>query len=1023
MKVRFIICVCLLFSSLSWGQRIEGKITDAEDGLGIIGATVMEEGTTNGTITDIDGQYTITLTTENPKLMVSFLGYKDQIISVDGRSSIDVMMNIDAATLDEVVVVGYGVQKKSVVTGAIAKVKSEDLEDMQLARIEQSLQGRTAGVRVTQGSGQPGSGSTVRVRGTTTIGDSNPLYVVDGVVVNGGIDYLNQSDIESIEVLKDAASASIYGARSANGVILVTTKKGKDGQMSVNYNAYKGWQRPWKKLSLLNATEYGILMNEASVASGGPILFDEPRALGEGTDWQSHVFRDDAPITNHELSLTAGNDKSTYYASFGYFDQEGIVSENQSRFTRWTARLNSEHKVTDRIKFGTNLSYAKIRGQGISTNSEFGSPLSRAINLDPITPLYETDPERLASPVFANNAVVSDENGVFGISDLVTSEILNPVAALSTGEGYGWSDKVVANAYGEIELFDGFSYRSSIGTDLAFWGGEGFTPVFYLNAANRNDVNDYNRSQNRGLYWIFENVLKYSTNLNGHDFQFIFGTAAEKNQGEGIGGTIQDIPVNNLEDASLGFATSVESQSFYGFEYQSTISSVFTRLNYNYNEKYLLTATMRRDGSSKFGSNYLYGYFPSVSLGWNITDEDFFPQNNIFNYIKLRGSWGINGNDRIGDFRFLPIVVTGGNYTFGQFDELVIGASPGDIANPDLRWEETKQLNFGFDSRLFEHVTLGIDVYRKRTSGILQRFDIPAFVGFGSPDANVGEMNNDGVEIELGINKDIGPVNVDWSGVIAHLRNEVVFLAPGVDFLPGQTFSPQGLELSRTSVGEPIGYLFGYKTDGLFQNQSEVDAYVNAEGEPLQPDAAPGDIRFVDFNEDGIIDENDRTKIGDPTPTWSYGTTLNVTVGDFDFLVFGQGVYGNDIYQTTRRFDLQMANLTGDALGRWTGEGTSTDFPRLIFNDPNRNFSRSSDFYVESGAFFRIKNFQVGYSLPNNLLDRLKLTKARFYIGANNLITFTAYSGFDPEIGDGGGIDRGLYPQPRTFLVGTNITF
>ncbi|MEO1805071.1 MAG: SusC/RagA family TonB-linked outer membrane protein, partial [Bacteroidota bacterium] len=642
MKLHYLLLPFLLCCfSYTMGQvEVSGQVIREDTGEPLPGVTIREQGTANGTLSNIDGTYSLKISGENATLVFSYFGSADYSVTYSGQTEINVKMSEEITNVDEVMIVGYGTQKKSVVTGAISKVRGEDLEDMPVPRIEQSLLGRTSGVRVTTASGAPGEGATVRIRGTSSINNAEPLYVVDGVPVGGGIDYLNQADIESIEVLKDAASGSIYGARSAAGVILVTTKQGTQDRMEVNYNAYYGTQAPWKKLSLLNATEYATLMNESSVASGGDILFQDPRSLGEGTDWQSAVFNNSAPIQNHNLSISAGSGRSSYFASFGYFDQTGIVSEAQSRYQRFTARFNSTHKLSRWAKVGTTIGYSRINGRGISTNSEFGSPLSRAINLDPITPLLETDPEVLESDVFVNNEVVRNEDGVpYGISDLVTSEVLNPVAALSIQQGYGWSDKIVGNAFAELEPLKGLKFRSSIGTDLAFWGGEGFTPVHYLNSTNRVDVNRYSRDQNRGLYWIFQNTLSYSRTINAHDFTVLVGTVAERNQGEGIGGSIQDIPVSSIEDASLAFPTTPESQSFYGFEYQGTLASYLSRINYNYAGKYLMTATMRVDGSSKFGSNNKWGYFPSVSVGWVLSEEGFLRGSGAVNFMKIRASW------------------------------------------------------------------------------------------------------------------------------------------------------------------------------------------------------------------------------------------------------------------------------------------------------------------------------------------------------------------------------------------------
>ncbi len=1015
-----------LFGSLSLSAQISIRGTVAEEeGTPLIGVTILEKGTSLGTITDFDGTYELTLDNEDAVLVFSYTGFSTVERAIGNLSVIDVTLETDVANLDEVIVVGYGTQKKKVVTAAITKVSAEDLEDMPNLRIEQSLQGRTSGVRVTSDSGQPGEGSTVRIRGTTTIGNSNPLYVVDGVVVGGGIDYLNQSDIESIEVLKDAASAGIYGARAANGVILVTTKSGSAGSMSVNYSGYYGTQAPWKQLSFLNAEEYATLMNESSVASGGAILFDDPASLGEGTDWQSALFSTSAPIQNHELSISAGGERSKYYVSFGYFDQSGIIAEENSQYERFTARFNSTHQVTDNITFGNNVAYSRIKNQGVSTNSEFGSPLSRVLNIDPLTPILETDPEVLNSNVFTNFPVVRNEEGIpYGISDLVTSEVVNPIAALSILQGHGWSDKIVGNFYGEVELIEGLKFRSSIGTDLAFWGGEGFTPVFYLNATNRIDINSYNRSQNRGIYWIWENTLAYEKRFGDHKLNVVVGTVGERNSGQGIGGTIQDIPVDNIEDASLAFPTPAETQSFYGFEYLSTTASYLGRLNYNFKERYLLSAVFRRDGSSRFGDNYKFGNFPSVSVGWVATDEAFLARNPVVNFLKFRASWGVNGNDRIGDFLYASTVGGGRNYTFGLNDDLVNGVSPNALSNPDLRWEETTQINFGFDAKIFRRVSVTFDVYEKKTDDMLLGIAVPGYVGNGGPTGNIASLENRGVELELGYTGRVRGINFDVSGNVSYTENEITSLGADKEFLPGQTFSPQALEITRITLGQPIGHFYGYQTNGIFQTNEEAAAYTNADGEPIQPDAQAGDFRFVDFNGNGVIDPDDRTVIGDPTPTWTYGVNFSVDWKGFDLVMFGQGVAGNDVFKATRRFDLQMANMTADALDRWTGAGTSNTYPRLVMNDPNKNFSRSSDFYIESGAFFRIKTLQLGYTLPLSVNEMIGFQKVRFYVSGNNLLTLTEYSGFDPEIGGGSfGVDRGNYPQPRFFLFGINATF
>lgn len=1028
-----IFSILLLSFALHAQKSVRGVVKDAATGDPLIGATVVIKNTAAGTVTEVDGSYEIQLQSNENVLVFSFTGYQSLEMAVDGRTQMDVQLEANSTLLDEVVVVGYGVQKKSVVTGSISKVKAEDLEGMPVVRLEQSLQGRTSGVRVTSGSGQPGAGATVRIRGTTTIGDSNPLFVVDGVPIEGGIEYLNQSDIESIEVLKDAASAAIYGARAANGVIIVTTKQGKVGTMEVSYSGYYGVQNPWRKLSLLNAREYAILMNEASVAAGESILFEDPDALGEGTDWQDAIFNYDAPIQNHEVSLASGNERSTYYASFGYFDQEGIVgNKDDSRWQRFTIRLNSSHNVTNRIKFGNTFGYTRAVGRGVAENTEFGSPLGRAINLDPITPLYEDDPVVLSQPRYANNyeALVRNENGrIYGISDIITSEILNPVAALEVAQGKGYSDKFVGSVFGEWEIIKGLRFRSNIGADLAFFGGEGFTPIYYLNATNQAIVTSYGRSLGRGLVWNWENTLNYDINKGAHQATLLAGTTAKRSSGEFQGGNVTDIPVNIIDDASLLFPTDPESQTFYGYEYENTLASYFGRLNYNFASKYLLTALLRVDGSSRFGSNNKFGFFPSVSVGWVATEESFFPKNDAVNFLKIRGSYGVNGSDRIGDFRYVSTVGGGRSYTFGTGEDLINGASPNAIANPDLRWEETTQLNIGFDAKVFKNFGVTFDWFKKTTSGMLLAVQVPAYVGNAGPIGNIAELENKGYELELSYDNRFGGFNLGFAGNISYVQNTILDLGDDKTFLPGlQRFGPQGIELTRTIEGYAYESFYGYKTDGLFQNGADVASYVNADGQPLQPNARPGDLRFVDVNGDGTINEDDRTIIGDPTPDWTYGFNLNLGYKSLDLVLFGQGVWGNDIYNATRRFDLPKANFTADALGRWTGEGSSTDFPRLALNDgdpslSNQNLTRSSDFWVQNGAFFRIKTLQLGYTLPTAVAARAGMKKARVYVSANNLWTLTAYKGFDPEIGAGAGVDKGIYPQPRFYLVGVNVTF
>jgi TonB-dependent starch-binding outer membrane protein SusC len=1005
--------------------RITGKVLD-ENNQPMPGVSILIKGTSQGATTESDGTFSLESAEPNPVLTISFIGYVTQELTAAAGSPIEIRMVVDVQQIEELVVVGYGEQKKSVVTGAISSVKSKDLENMPVVRIEQSLQGRTAGLIITQSSGQPGASATVRVRGTTSINGSEPVYIVDNVQINGGIEYLNQADIESIEVLKDAASAAIYGARGAAGVIIVTTKKGKSGQLNVNYNGYIGFQQTWRRMKLLNATEYATLYNEAAVASGAPIRYPDPSALGKGTDWQDAVFNDSAPIQNHEVSVSGGNDKSTFFGSFGHFDQEGIIASDDSRFKRFTARLNATHKISRYVTFGHNIGYTRIGARDIGTNGEFGTALGRAVNMDPITPVIMTDPAVLNDPtsIYNTQPVVRDDRGrPYGISELITSEILNPVAALKVNQAKNWSDKVVGNAFLEVMPIEGLKFRSSIGVDLAFWGGESFSPVFYLNGTNQNVLNDYSRNQSRGLFWLFENTVSYSKSIEKHNFTALVGTGAQHNYGETVGGMISGIPVTNLRDASLSFPVPQENQFFWGSEYKNTLSSLFARLTYDFDEKYLFTGIIRRDGSSKFGPNNKYGVFPSASVGWVASREDFWPENLVVNFLKIRSSYGVNGSNNLNDFLYLATVGGGRNYTFGTGEtiSLVNGVSPNAISNPDLKWEETSQFDIGFDATVLNDFTVTFDFFSKKTTGMLLGVDVPWYVGNGGPVGNIADMTNTGYELELGYAKTIGDLSFRVNGNITYLKNEVTHLGEDKTFLGGQNYGPQGVQLTRTEIGRPVGFLYGYKTNGIFQTQEQIESYVNADGDLLQPDAVPGDVRYVDYDNNGVIDGNDRTMIGDPTPDWTFGFTASANWKGLDIVLFGQGVAGNDVYQAVRRFDLPTANWSRDALNRWTGPGTSNSFPRLTLNDLNQNFSRSNDLNVKDGSYFRIKTLQIGYSLPMSIIERAGLNKFRIYVMANNLVTFTRYGGFDPEIV--GGVDRGLYPQPRAYMIGLNIGF
>lgn len=1029
----FVFCILsILFSAYAHAQdaSTKGKVID-ETGLPIPGATILLKGTAMSVTSDFDGKFQINAP-KNGTLTISFIGYKTVETTINGQNAMNVKLYPATQDLNEVVVVGYGTQKKSVTTGAISSVKAKDLEKVPNGRIEQALQGRVSGVTIAASSGQPGSASTIRIRGITTFGDggNNPLWVVDGVVVDaGGIGYLNQSDIESMEVLKDAASAAIYGTRAATGVILVTTKKGKSGKITVSYNGFAGVSSPETTLNMLNATQYTTIMNEKSVAAGGSIRFADPSAYGEGTDWQKQIFNTSALRYSHELSISGGNDVSTFYASFGTQNQDGIVLSEISNYNRTNFRLNSTHKISKVFTFGQTFGFSREKTAGIgNTNNEFGGPLASAISLDPLTPVVETDPTVINSR-YTNPAMVRDENGnPYAISELVKAEMTNPLAYEKTRlGGFNWADNMVGNAYVEATISKHFKFKTIFGGKMSYWGNEGFTPVHYLSATSKAVENSYSQGENSSFAWNVENIATYSNSIGNHNFTVLLGQGAYvDNIGGGSGVTLQDLPIDSYRDASFGFDIPADKRtSWTSAQTEHKLTSLFTRLNYDFKEKYLFTGIIRRDGSTRFGGNNKFGVFPSFNLGWVVTKEEFWKENDILNTLKIRGGYGVVGNDAIADFRYLSVVEGGYNYAFGSDAKITTGYANLTLDNPDLRWEETSQANIGFESRFFHDLTLTVDVYSKKTSGILREVNIPGYVGVAkNPTANIADMENRGLEIELGYKKRFGDLNFSANANFAYLENEVTYVASDADYIVGDaSFQSMGV-VTRTKVGQSYNSFYGFKTAGIFQNDAEVAAYTNASGGLIQPKARPGDFRWVDTDGNGAIDDNDKQFLGNNIPKYTFGLTLNLDYKNFDFMAFAQGAAGNKVFQGLHRLDVANVNYQTDALGRWTGEGTSNDYPRLTDNDTNENFGKMSDFHLENGDYLRLKLIQLGYSLPSNVVSQIGASKIRFYITGENLFTITKYTGFDPEIGGGVfGIDKGVYPQAKSYLFGASVQF
>lgn len=1007
---------------------VTGKVTD-ESGLPVIGATVTEKGTTNGVSAGVDGTFKLNVSGPNAVLVVQFLGYTPKEITVGTQTVINVVLASDVKALNEVVVIGYGTQKKSVVTGAISHVGAKDLQDQQVTRVDQALQGRTSGVNVVQSSGSPGSSPAIRIRGITSINNSNPLYVIDGVVVlNGGLDNINPSDVESIEVLKDA-SAAIYGSRASSGVVLVTTKKGKSGAPTITYSGYGGVQGPVSKVKLANATQYATLRNQSLANDGQAPAFANPSQYGTGTNWQNEIFSNNAPIQSHNLSINGGSDKSTYYVSFGYFNQDGIVLKDVSNYKRYNFTVNTTSKIKKWLTVGENFAYTYINNQGsFNTNSEFGGPLSSSLNLDPITPVLQTN-SAIAS-TYSQYAIKNAAGVPYGISPYVGNEITNPLAYQQTIQGnYGWSHNMLGNAFVEIEPIKGLKIKTQINGKQAFFGSESFTPLYYLNSNNSNITNQSAyRASNRGLTWNWDNTATYTKTIGLHNFSVLAGTTAQSSSEVDLNGTYNNLPVSSFDQSSFNFALPALNRVAGGGEAQPyRTASYFGRVTYDYDERYLFTGIIRRDGSSRFGSNFLYGTFPGAEIGWVATRESFFPKNTFIDFLKIRGSYGSIGNEQAlsQGFQYASIVNSGHNYVYGP-DGLAIGYSTSNPANPNLHWESVHTTDIGFDAVILQNFNVTFDVYRKLTKGMLEQLPIPGYTGFtNSPYSNVGDLENKGFELELAYKNHIGAFNYNVGGNISYNKNKVTNLGT-IAYLDNGSFQGTSYALQRTTVGQPVGSFYGFNELGTFKSQAEINAYTH-NGAMIQPNAKPGDFKWEDVNGDGKIDNNDRKFLGSALPTWNYGVNFNADYKGFDLKIFGQGVWGNKIFQAYRRLDLPTANYEIGALNAWSATNPSSNYPRLTDADPNGNLKNPSNFYLQNGAYFRIKTAQIGYTLPKSFLAKADIKRVRVYLSSNNLVTITGYKGFDPEVGDVNGngifgVDRGIYPQSRSFLVGLDIT-
>jgi len=1002
------------------GLQIKGVVTSADDGQPLPGVSVTVKGTTTGSLTGADGAYSIAAPV-NSTLVFSFIGMKTQEILVTGLTTVNVLMATDVEFLDEVVVVGYGTQKKSLVTGAIAKVEGDDLRKAADMRVTQALQGKTAGVVITSNSGQPGDQISIRIRGTGTNGDAEPLYIIDGLPMSGsGTDFLNTNDVESIEVLKDAASAAIYGARGANGVVLITTKSGKtDSKMVVTYDGFYGVQNPWKKIPVLNSKEYVMLINEAAINAEKPVRFsdDDIENFVADTDWQDEMFNYNAAKQNHSLTFTGGSSKLEYSSSINYFKQDGIVAKGKSSFEKIGYRLNATGTFGF-FKLGGNINLASITSKGIDTNSHFGLSLDQALNMPPIIPVK-----------FSDGTWGTPETYGIGLQ-----EITNPVALMSYNNSKTRTNKLIGNVFGEFDFgkiavgLKGLTFRSSFGGEFSLVMNDSYTPQYTLDAMHSSLKDKASKSMDIYTRWNFENVLTYTKSVNVHNFTIMAGTAAFKEQYENLWGNKADLIFDDFEHSYLDNATDPLSANTGGGLTQHTVASLFGRINYDLKDRYMLTATVRRDGSSRFGDQNKYGVFPSASIGWVISRESFMEATSgIIDMLKIRASWGQNGNENIGNFGYTSVIGNQNIYYFGLGKTQYNGTQPTRIANPSLKWETSEQTNFGIDlSTLNSSLLVTLDYYVKTTKDWLVTAPVPMLVGNSAPIINGGSVRNSGLEAEVTYKKTIGKVFLSISVNGAFNKNKVLDIQNTEKKLQDGSggFGQSGILFAE--VGTPMGVFYGLRTDGIFQSQEDINNYTK-DGVMIQPNAKPGDIKFIDADNNGSIDgDADRVQLGTPFPDFTGGLNLNAEAYGFDLNLFLYASLGQEIYDATRRYDMNEANYRADWLNRWTGPGTSDYYPRVTFVDDNKNMSNVSDFYVHNGSFLRLRNITLGYTLPQEITKYIMVSKLRIYVSSENLLTFTKYQGYDPEIGGGvfsNGIDHGIYPQPRTFMTGINITF
>lgn len=991
-RLRMMVCLIgMLLPMCMFAQQItvQGVVKD-QTGETVIGASVMEKGTTNGTITGIDGDFSLNMS-PNGTLVVSFVGYKTQEVQVKGQKQLQVVLSEDAEMLDEVVVIGYGTMKKSDLTGAVSSIGNKDIKDSPVSNLGQAIQGKISGVQIVD-AGKPGDNVSIKIRGLGSINNCDPLVVIDGVPTDLGLSSLNMADVERLDVLKDASATAIYGSRGANGVVMITTKRGTEGKGKLAVSANYSFQNATNVPSLLNAAQYAELSNDMMVNSGrnpNP-EWANPSELGAGTDWMDELLRTGV-MQNYTVSYSGGNEKSHYYVSGGFLDQSGIVKSVNYR--RFTFQSNSDAQVLKWLKFSNNITFSADTKKSGSYN------IGDALKALPIYPVKNED---------------GSWSGPDGNSEWYGST-RNPIGPTELNKSQTDGYNFLANLTAELTFTKWLKFKSTFGYDAKFWFIDNFTPKYNWKPTPTEETSRY-KSDNKSFTYLWDNYFLFDhTFAEKHRVGLMAGMSAQWNTNDYLNAQKNVFMFDNVHEMDNG----EEMYAIGGNETEWALLSYMARVNYSYEDRYLLTATIRRDGSSRFGKKHRWGTFPSVSVAWRASQEKWFPKNDYINDLKVRAGYGVTGSQAsVGNYSYLASYNTSA-YPFGISSGNQTALVSSTLANPYIHWEEVAQTNIGFDASLFNsRVMFSFDAYLKETRDMLVKASIPITSGFEDTTTtytNAGKVRNQGIEMSLHTINLTGELGWETNLTATYNKNKIKDLNSDVPYYINQINNSYVTMLAKDY---PINVFYGYVTDGIFQNQSEVNTHA------VQPGAEPGDIRFRDLNNDGVINDSDRTVIGNPNPSWLFSMNNSLSYKGFELSVFLQGIAGNKIYNANNIDNTGMAaayNQTTDVLKRWQGEGTSNSMPRAVFGDPNQN-TRVSDRFVENGSYLRLKNITLSYTFPKQWLQKTQIENARLSLSCENVATITGYSGFDPEVGING-IDQNRYPISRTFSLGLNFNF